>query len=531
MNQLSPDDVASIGTIFGFGAIIGVALCVGVVSLLGLRRRSKPSETLEFRFEARELIGACPHARRTLAYEDFDEDVYHQLIDRLADMFPDLPSRLENAPAHHDSFYMTEPTEDGSITVAAELHGSFLTLRISGVAAPLARRVLVESDEMRAAEAELTVLRSTVDATPHPAWRETADGQIDWANRAYLTLMAQADIAADTGAWPPAKLFHGGAVTAPGCEPKVKRSSLPIKGEDARTFEVTRFGIGTSTLNFATDAAATVRAEESLRSFMQTLTQTFAALPIGLAVFDRSRALVMFNPALSDLTRLEPAWLTTRPTLYDVLNELREKRMVPERRDFKDWRQSIEGLVQSASDGTYCETWTLATGQTYRVTGQPHPEGAVAFLLEDITAEMTLTRKFRRELNMSQTLLDNLPNALVVFDSDGVISMQNAAYHALWGTDPEAAMDQITITDASRMWQSASTPDPIWGDARDFVVQRGDRAEWSDTVMLANGRALQCRFQPLSGGATMIEFMPSGDAGAIMPAPAAPAEASAKMAG
>ena len=44
-------------------------------------------------------------------------------------------------------------------------------------------------------------------------------------------------------------------------------------------------------------------------------------------------------------------------------------------------------------------------------------------------------------------------------------------------SDPEAALDQLTITDASKLWQANSVPTPIWGDARDFVTQRGDRSD------------------------------------------------------
>ena len=68
---------------------------------------------------------------------------------------------------------------------------------------------------------------------------------------------------------------------------------------------------------FALPADAAVRAERSLREFVQTLTKTFADLPIGLAIFDQSRKLQLFNPSLIDLTRLPTGFLTARPTLFD----------------------------------------------------------------------------------------------------------------------------------------------------------------------------------------------------------------------
>ncbi|SHF35254.1 PAS domain-containing protein [Litoreibacter ascidiaceicola] len=508
--------------LFEFAATMALGALLGAMAVYSLLRLTTPPKSadksrLEFRFEKRELVGACPRARRSLSLEDLDEDVYHQLIDRLGRIFPDLRQRLDDTSLHSASFTLSEATQNGPALLDVEAHGGSLRLRLSGIDAPLSRKVLVDSDQATAVAAELAVLRAATETAPFLSWRETADGAVDWANKAYTTAAGEADIPRKDSSWPPARLFHGGAVAQSGDQAHPKRSTLMMNSGERRTYEVLRYGSGNGTLNFALDVGATIKAEESLRSFMQTLTQTFAALPIGLAIFDRSRSLVMFNPALMDLTNLEPEWLSARPTLYDFVNQLREKRMLPERRDFADWRKKITELEKSAEDGTYCETWTLPTGQTYRVTGRPHPEGAVAFLMEDITAEMSLTRKFRREMSMNQALLDHLPEALAVFADDGVITMTNAAYDALWGTDPEDALGQLTITDATRLWQASSAPNPIWGDARDFVSQRGDRSEWTDTATLANGLVVTCRFQPLAGGATLVGFMPAHQSALLPP--------------
>ncbi len=55
-----------------------------------------------------------------------------------------------------------------------------------------------------------------------------------------------------------------------------------------RWFEVLAVPAGRETVNYAEPADKVVQAEASLRDFMQTLTKTFAQLPIGLAIFDRN---------------------------------------------------------------------------------------------------------------------------------------------------------------------------------------------------------------------------------------------------
>ena len=106
-------------------------------------------------------------------------------------------------------------------------------------------------------------------------------------------------------------------------------------------------------------ADAAVRAERSLREFVQTLTKTFADLPIALAIFDRQRQLQLFNPALIDLTNLPTGFLTARPTLFDLLDKLRELRMVPEPKDFRSWRQQMSNLESAAATGHHVEEWSL----------------------------------------------------------------------------------------------------------------------------------------------------------------------------
>jgi PAS domain-containing protein len=120
---------------------------------------------------------------------------------------------------------------------------------------------------------------------------------------------------------------------------------------------------GRLTLNYAVDVSAEMQAEQTLRNFIDTLTMTFAHLPIGLAVFDRERRLALFNPALSDLTRLEPDWLAGRPDFYGFLDRLRERHRMPEPKDYRGWRQQLAEMEPKAAQGTYQATWPLAIGR------------------------------------------------------------------------------------------------------------------------------------------------------------------------
>jgi len=91
------------------------------------------------------------------------------------------------------------------------------------------------------------------------------------------------------------------------------RRRVAVPGRDdaePRWYEISEArDVDGETVGFALEADDLVAAEASLRRFVETLTETFAHLPIGLAVFDKNRRLGLFNPALTDLVKIDAVWL------------------------------------------------------------------------------------------------------------------------------------------------------------------------------------------------------------------------------
>ncbi|PRY20711.1 PAS domain-containing protein [Aliiruegeria haliotis] len=350
---------------------------------------------------------------------------------------------------------------------------------------------------------ELATLRSVVDDAPILVWKEDGCGAVRWANGAYVDLVNRVVADEDSVGWPLPRVFPDRPIGMDPSEPP-RRLSVSIQGEEEPIwFDTYDESQGEDTLVFALPADKLVRAEASLREFVQTLTKTFAHLPTGLAVFDRERRLALFNPALMDLSSLEPQFLSARPGLFEFLDKLREKQRMPEPKDYKTWRQQILAMETAASSGTHQEVWSLPSGQTYRVTGRPHPNGAIAFLFEDISAEISLTRTFRAEIELNQSVFDCLDDAIAVFSSGGQLIMSNKAYSDLWNSSNGSG---TSILDAIGVWKDFCEPSPVWGDLRDFVGDTGERAEWTGDLRLKSGRKLYARFTPASGHSTIVNF-------------------------
>jgi PAS domain-containing protein len=352
---------------------------------------------------------------------------------------------------------------------------------------------------------ELEVLRAVVNDAPVLAWREDEDGQVTWANGSYIDLLYRMHPDRTTLAWPLPRAF---AHTFFDCETDViHRVSVTIPYiEQVVWYDCMSRPMDNEALVFASPADRLVQAERSRIEFLQTLTKTFADLPTGLAVFDRNRQLALFNPALTDLSALEPHFLSSRPTLVAFLDHLREAQRMPEPKNYKAWRQSIAQMEAAASEGLHQEIWSLPTGQTYRITGQPHPDGAIAFLFEDISTEMSLTRRFRSELELGQAVVDSLDEAIAVFSHNGSMVLCNRAYQKLWGCDLAASLSDVTAQDAVGDWSALCSDEALWRRATRYLSSRDDRRQWSVEIDSAEKGRVTCRFAPVSGGAALVGF-------------------------
>lgn len=413
--------------------------------------------------------------------------------------FTGLPANFP-APDSHGVWVYGARDGDDPATLTLRRKGSVTTITIQDPATS----AVMQTHMARQREHVRHVGKWLLALSPHPKWIVDEDGVLTWGNDAYRALERQAGGDADRNFRP---------VLVPdiqGGDSNARRPSrvrmVPTDGGPERWFDVTMQQTRHMTLYQGADVTEVVKAETAQRTFVQTLTKTFAQLAIGLAIFDRNRRLALFNPALVDMTRLKPEFLSSRPDHLAFFDTLRDGKIMPEPRDYSSWRDQIIDLISRAENGQYQETWSLPQGGTYRVTGRPHPNGAVAFLFEDISAEITLTRRFREQLDLSQSVMEALDDALAVFSPQGLLSYANTAYQRLWNlSDGQSQLDQ-RVSDVSRHWQTLCEPDPIWGEFRDFVGGFEDRSEWDARVRMRDGRPLECRFKPLLGGATLAAF-------------------------
>ena len=306
-------------------SVVAALISLILISVLQGRKAARPRladptpqiEGTVFLFDDQELVDATGPARALLDATPLRGGDWARLSAFLAPRFDRFEARMATL-AEYGTIEMTAKG-DSRLHLVAEHLGGMARITLSDPQTE-GQEIVIDPLSHRALEDEVSALRTTVDAAPILVWREDAQGAVIWANRAYL-LQSGALEDEEGLRWPLPTLFDASLrAVSPGTARRLKIDRKP--GEKPLWFECHAFPATEGTLHFALPCDAAVNAEVSLREFVQTLTKTFAHLPIGLAIFDRNRQLALFNPALMDLTTISPEFLTARPTLFAFLDRI-----------------------------------------------------------------------------------------------------------------------------------------------------------------------------------------------------------------
>lgn len=495
-------DMIGLALVCGAVALVVGSLSAGVVVAFAMRRggpaslltSSEPAETVIL-IEDDRIVDATAPARAFLSALGDGGWSAERLQAHLISTFPGYATALATLDERR-RVELASRDRAQILALAAEGRRRRLVLRDAE-----RRTVMLDRTCQAALEDELETLRLIGDALPHPVWQQRRTGQIVWANAAYVALMVEQD-RGDAATWPPVPLFRIDH-TMSGDVGRVRLLDADEETEGG-WYDCHVRTLPTGTLVTAVPADAQIRAETTLREFVQTFSRTFAHLTVGLAVFNRQRRLMLFNPALTDLTELPVDILLGQPTLHSFLDALRARNMMPEPRNHASWHERVADVARTSADSTYSEMWHLPGNRTYRVTGRPQPDGAFALL--DISAEIGLTRRFRAQIETGHAVLNALDDAVAVFDRAGILTLSNIAYDRLWGLSTSDGMSQLTAAEALRTWLDGTLPTPVWGDVREFLAEDTERAEWSETIRMRDGRSLRASFSPLPGGASLVRF-------------------------
>ncbi len=354
------------------------------------------------------------------------------------------------------------------------------------------------------------------DASPSPTWVVDHDGRLVWANKAWLAEVkcATVEAARETQA-----SFDRGAdqLAAEAGRVGTHQEGFRWTAGDGRRrawkilaeplFAGGLAGAGGPVLVFAIDMTEAEETRDTLRRHVTAHDETLNHLADAVAIFGPSKKLAFHNIAFQVLFNLDPAWLNERPTHAELLDRLRQRRMLPEVVDYAGWKANeleFYGAAQAAPD----DSWSLPDGRTLRVVRQPHPLGGILLIFSDITGELSLRSRFNAQLQVQTATLDKLNDAVAVFGSDGRLRLHNEAFEGFWSLSTERLEAAGDFDAIAELCKTALPDAALWLGLKARVADPDpeSRVAVSGEGRTTDGRIAAWQTRPLPDGATLVAF-------------------------
>ena len=257
------------------------------------------------------------------------------------------------------------------------------------------RRELAESNlRYKALLEETELLRDFAAAAPWPIWAKSAEGDLRYANAAYVRATEGASVAdaihrnlelleSDQRAEMGRALNDNATFTA----------RLPIVvGGERRIYDVHALKLSGGSAGIAIDASEATALRAALERMAEAHRRTLDQLSSGVAVFDGQRRLAFYNESYRRLWGLDRAFLDGNPDDSSVLDRLRAARKLPEQPDFRAWKAKLHEAYRAVEPEN--DTWYLPDGRAVSVVTTPNLEGGVTYLFDNVTESLDLARRF-----------------------------------------------------------------------------------------------------------------------------------------
>ena len=314
-------------------------------------------------------------------------------------------------------------------------------------------------EKARELEKENTLFKQAFDSLPFPVWLRSEELQIAACNPAYAKAVhadspEQAVLLGSELVYeksPREAKVLAAAARAAGKEKKA-RDFVVMEGK-RRWVEASEITLPAQlysknkTIGFVRDITQEQELQNSLQNHIASHNGVLEHLKTAIAVFDADMRLQFYNTSFMNLWDLEAEWLDSSPTYSHVLDMLREKRRLPENRDFSAYKtreiKYFTSLVAATEDILH-----LPSGMTLRRMLTPHPLGGLLITYEDVTGHLTMERSMTVLNETQYTVINHLREAILLFGRDGRLRLANTAYLTLWQiSDSDFNKPPLTIVE------------------------------------------------------------------------------------
>ncbi len=376
------------------------------------------------------------------------------------------------------------------------------------------------SQEVKTLGVEARRLRDVFDAIPVPIWLRTQDLAIAFCNKAYKNAVEGDPTLAAAAS---AKKFEigAGALGSDGRSlaqkavnnnrPMAERHHI-VMGGNRRLVELHEIPItvGSTLASIAGCALDYSNLDETRRELdRQEKAQgdLLESIDSAIAIFGTDRRLRFFNTAFAELMKLEDTWLNTKPDLGELMESLRDRRLLPEVANFPEFKKSWMELFSTLLDSKD-ELMHLPDGRTWRMLTTPHPLGGLVFIFDDVSDRFKLEASHHMLSQVQRETIDNLYESIAVFGEDGRLKLYNPEFAKLWKLDEKKLQTEPHLTDITDWTKGFFDGEKRWTEYRQKLIQaHSTRAREAGRMDRSDKSILDYSIVPLPDGGSLFSYV------------------------
>ncbi len=427
-----------------------------------------------------------------------------------AQSFEKAVNRLRDSA---EAFDLTIESKTGSIIEAqGRASGSHAFVRFINLSGDRAALAALESEHTKLLQTTDT-MKSLLEAVPFPVWLKDENGHLSWANNSYVeavetktldeVLDKEVELLDASERLLLAKQ-HGDVDVKDGPSQIRMRVPATVLG-DRRTMDVSEVAYSSGSAGLAVDMSEVEEAQGVLRRTLESHAQTMDQLASAVAIFDEKKHLVFRNEAFNTLWKLDEKALDQQPENGALFDMLRSDRKVAEQPDWAKWRNSLLEVYEATQPQEHW--WHLPDGRTLRVVANPHKQGGVTWVFENITEQLEMESRYIALTQVQGETLDHLVEAIAVFSADGRMKLSNPSFQNLWELEDEQVAAETPISDIAKLCKRVMDIPTIWDDLATGVTGVSDtRKSMDGRIELTTGEMIDYALVPLPNGQTMLSF-------------------------
>lgn len=360
-------------------------------------------------------------------------------------------------------------------------------------------------------ETMLNTLRSLLDTLPFLVWHRDESQKINYCNKYYsdAVQVSQREVAnnsVELVAAPKARALARQALNTLKTQRQEHAAIIFGERKKIEIFEEPN-PLRDGTIGYAIDRTEIEETKSTLGKIIDSFSDILDHQSTSIAIYGSDARLSYFNKAYQTLNGLDEEWLQSGPRLDEVLDELRNQRLLPEFADFPAYKkQRLKALHEQLE--TEEELIHLPNGRTLRSITTPHPTGGLLYMIEDVTDHLKLESRNKALMEVQETTLENLYEGVIVCGSDSKIKLSNPSFRRLWSLEESDVEPGQHLSHVIDKIEPYFEYDGDWTHLKARIMENTtDRIPKTGQIHRKDNTVLRFLYIPLPNGDNLLSYI------------------------